>query len=84
MLASNLRRDGVPEMTNAADLALAMADIASEIDQTLAIIIEIGGMSPEDPVNIQAREGIAELTHQMNLLVQVGNAGAAGIGVSFK
>jgi hypothetical protein len=84
MLASSLRADYLPQMTNAADLALATADIANEIDQTLAILIETGGISPDDPIDIQAREGIAQLSFQMNLFVQVGNAGAAGIGVSMR
>jgi hypothetical protein len=82
VLGSSLRADFLPEMTNAADLALAMADIASQIDQTLAILIDTGGISPDDPINIQSREGIAQLSFQMNLFVEVGNAGAAGIGVS--
>jgi hypothetical protein len=83
VLAFNLRLDGVQELTNAADLALAMADIAAQIDQTLAILMEIG-ISPDNPIDIQAREGIAQLAFEISLFVQVGNAGAAGIGISFQ
>jgi hypothetical protein len=82
LLAFSLSREGVPMATNAADLANALAEIAGEIDQTLATLIEIGGITPEDPVNIQAREGIAMLAYEMNFFVQVGNAGAAAIGVT--
>lgn len=82
MLGADLRRDGVREMTNAADLALAMAEIAAQIDETLAVFIEIGGISPEDPIDIQAREGIAQVSFEMSLFIRVGNAGAAGIGIS--
>jgi hypothetical protein len=82
ILGSSLRRDGVADITNAADLALALAAIAGSIDQTLVVLIDIGGITPVDPVNIQAREGIAILAYDMNLFVQVGNAGAAAIGVT--
>ncbi len=82
ILGSSLRRDGVADITNAADLALALAEIGKRIDQTLGTLIENGGITPDDPVNIQAREGIAILTFDMNLFVQVGNAGAAAIGVT--
>jgi hypothetical protein len=82
VLGSNLRREGLQEMTNAADLALALETIAVQIDQTLAILMDLGGISPDDAIDIQAREGIAQVSSQMNLFVQVGNSGAVAIGLS--